>query len=152
MPRATGASRRHSGLSAAAAARKSATATATKPQAKPRESIPAGNWRILVRGLRRSMDASTSRLNAIAAERAPTIATAIQVNLSMVTIEENEVTKRLAAWAGIFAVATFFVGVWGMNFQHMPELSWMEGYPLSLVLMVVSAVGPYIWFKRKGWL
>ena len=51
-----------------------------------------------------------------------TIGTAIQVNLSMVTIEESEVTKRLAAWAGIFAVATFFVGVWGMNFQHMPEL------------------------------
>src|ERR1017187_5329669 len=73
MPRATGASRRHSGLSAAAAARKSAAARATKPQAKPRERIPAGNWRILVRGLRPSMDASTSRLNAIAAERAPII-------------------------------------------------------------------------------
>src|SRR5450759_913226 len=55
MPRATGASRRHSGLSAPAATKKSAAATATKPQPKPRESIPAGNWRIFVRGLRPSI-------------------------------------------------------------------------------------------------
>ena len=46
----------------------------------------------------------------------------------MVTIEENEVTKRLAAWAGIFAVCTAFAGIWGMNFEHMPELKWRYGY------------------------
>ena len=51
-----------------------------------------------------------------------TIGTAIQVNLSMVTIEEAEVTKRLAAWAAIFAVCTAFAGIWGMNFEHLPEL------------------------------
>jgi len=51
-----------------------------------------------------------------------TIGTAIQVNLSMVTIEESETTKRLAAWAAIFAVATALAGIWGMNFEHMPEL------------------------------
>ena len=51
-----------------------------------------------------------------------TIGTAIHVNLSMVTIEEAEVTKRLAAWAAIFAVCTAFAGIWGMNFERMPEL------------------------------
>ena len=61
-----------------------------------------------------------------------TIGTAIQVNLSMVTIEEAEVTKRLAAWASIFAVATAFAGIWGMNFEHMPELKWQYGYPAAL--------------------
>jgi magnesium transporter len=53
-----------------------------------------------------------------------TIATAIQVNLSMVAIEESEVNKRLAAWAAIFAICTAFAGVWGMNFKYMPVLEW----------------------------
>jgi magnesium transporter len=81
-----------------------------------------------------------------------TIGTAIQVNLSMVTIEENEVTKRLAAWAGIFAVATFFVGVWGMNFQHMPELQQPWGYPAALAVIAATCGGMYWRFKRVGWL
>lgn len=80
-----------------------------------------------------------------------TIGTAIQVNLSMVTIEESEVTKRLAAWAGIFAVATFFVGVWGMNFEHMPELKWRWGYAAALTL-IASTCGVMWWrFRRAGW-
>ena len=81
-----------------------------------------------------------------------TIGTAIQVNLSMVTIEESEVTKRLAAWAAIFGVATFFVGVWGMNFDHMPELKWLWGYPAALAL-IASTCGVMWWrFRRAGWL
>jgi len=81
-----------------------------------------------------------------------TIGTAIQVNLSMVSIDETEVNKRLAAWAAIFAVATFFVGVWGMNFQHMPELKWEYGYPLSLG--VIGSVCGYLYyrFRKSGWL
>ena len=81
-----------------------------------------------------------------------TIGTAIQVNLSMVAIEEGEVNKRLAAWAGIFAVATAFVGVWGMNFTHMPELDWIYGYPVALTIIVSVCGGLYIRFKRLGWL
>jgi magnesium transporter len=81
-----------------------------------------------------------------------TITTAIQVNLSMVTIEESEVTKRLAAWAGIFAVATFFVGVWGMNFEHMPELHSPWGYPAALGLIAAVCSLMYWRFRRSGWL
>ena len=81
-----------------------------------------------------------------------TIGTAIQVNLSMVTIEESEVTKRLAAWAGIFAVATFFVGVWGMNFQNMPELHQPWGYPAALGVIAVTCGLMYWRFRRVGWL
>ncbi len=81
-----------------------------------------------------------------------TIGTAIQVNLSMVTIEESEVTKRLAAWAGIFAVATFFVGVWGMNFKHMPELEQPWAYPAALGLIAATCGAMYWRFKRVGWL
>jgi magnesium transporter len=81
-----------------------------------------------------------------------TIATAIQVNLSMVTIEESETTKRLAAWAGIFAVATFFVGVWGMNFERMPELKNPYGYPMALGLIFSVCSVMYWRFRRSGWL
>lgn len=92
------------------------------------------------------------RSNATLEALRETIGTAIQVNLSMVTIEESETTKRLAAWAGIFAVATAFVGVWGMNFQHMPELAWTWGYPLSLGL-IAAVCGVMYWrFRKAGWL
>jgi magnesium transporter len=81
-----------------------------------------------------------------------TIATAVQVNLSMVTIEESEVTKRLAAWASIFAVCTAFAGIWGMNFEHMPELKFRYGYAMALGLIVSTCGYLYYRFRRVGWL
>ncbi len=81
-----------------------------------------------------------------------TIGTAIQVNLSMVTIEESEVTKRLAAWAGLFAVATAFAGIWGMNFEIMPELHWQYGYPAALTAITIVCSILYRRFKKAGWL
>jgi magnesium transporter len=81
-----------------------------------------------------------------------TVGTAIQVNLSVVTIEESETTKRLAAWAGIFAAATAFAGIWGMNFDVMPELKWRWGYPAALAL-ITGTCGLLYWrFRRSGWL
>ena len=80
-----------------------------------------------------------------------TIGTAISVNLSMVTIEDNEVTKRLAAWAAIFAVCTAFAGIWGMNFEHMPELKWRYGYWVALGLIASSCGYLYYRFRRAGW-
>ncbi len=92
------------------------------------------------------------RINASIDTIRDTIGTAIAVNLSMVTIEESEVTKRLAAWAGIFAVATAFAGIWGMNFEVMPELKLKWGYPAALGI-IASACG-FVWwrFRRSGWL
>jgi magnesium transporter len=81
-----------------------------------------------------------------------TIATAIQVNLSLTTIEESEVTKRLAAWAGVFAVATFMVGIWGMNFEYMPELKHLWGYPAALALIAAACAVVWVRFRRVGWL
>ena len=81
-----------------------------------------------------------------------TIGTAIQVNLSMATIEESETTKRLAAWAGIFAIATAFAGIWGMNFENMPELKWRWGYPVALASIATTCSVLYWRFRRAGWL
>jgi magnesium transporter len=81
-----------------------------------------------------------------------TIATAIQVNLSMVAIEESEVNKRLAAWAAIFAIVTAFAGLWGMNFKFMPELEWKYGYPFAIAVMVGVCLYLHHRFKKAGWL
>lgn len=93
-----------------------------------------------------------ARINASLDTLRETIGTAIQVNLSMTTIEESEVTKKLAAWAGIFAVATAFAGIWGMNFEHMPELKWAWGYPIALGVITATCALLYWRFRRAGWL
>jgi magnesium transporter len=70
----------------------------------------------------------------------------------MVTIEEAEVTKRLAAWAAIFAVCTAFAGIWGMNFEHMPELKWQYGYAGALLLIVSTCAYLFYRFRKAHWL
>jgi magnesium transporter len=64
----------------------------------------------------------------------------------------NTVARNLAAYAAIFAVVTMISGIYGMNFHHMPELSWRFGYGWALGLMALSAGGRWLYFKRKGWL
>jgi len=91
------------------------------------------------------------RINATIDSIRDTIGTAISVNLSMVTIEDNDVTKRLAAWAAIFAVCTSFAGIWGMNFKHMPELEWEYGYWIALVVIAAFCGYLYYRFRRAGW-
>ena len=77
---------------------------------------------------------------------------AMQVNLSMISLSENAVTKRLASYAALVAVPTMIAGIYGMNFEHMPELKWTYGYPLSLVIMVSIDAFLFLKFKRTGWL
>lgn len=93
-----------------------------------------------------------ARINASVDAIRDTIGMAIQVNLSMVTIEDSSITKRLAGWAGIFAIATAFAGIWGMNFKMMPELQWEYGYPLALATIILACSLLYWKFKRSGWL
>jgi magnesium transporter len=80
------------------------------------------------------------------------ITTSVQVSLALATIEKSETTKKLAAWAAIFGVCTTGVGIWGMNFKHMPELDWQYGYPLSLLIIFGAAYYVYKKFKKSGWL
>jgi magnesium transporter len=80
------------------------------------------------------------------------LTTAIQVNLGMISLSESEVTKKLAAWAAIIAVPTMLAGIYGMNFEHMPELQWTFGYPLAIATMVAVDVYLYVRFKKTRWL
>lgn len=92
------------------------------------------------------------RLNGILDTIRDTINTAIQVNLSMTAIEESEVNKKLAAWAAIFATFTAFAGIWGMNFEYMPELKSPWGYPAALGIMIGTTGYMYWRFRKAGWL
>jgi magnesium transporter len=81
-----------------------------------------------------------------------TVNTAIQVALAMVSVSDNEVTKRLAAYAALVAVPTMIAGVYGMNFATMPELQWTWGYPFSIAVMAVIDVFLFYKFRKAGWL
>jgi magnesium transporter len=80
------------------------------------------------------------------------LATAISVNLSLITLQESEVTKRLAAYAALIAVPTAVAGIYGMNFEHMPELHWKFGYPAVLAVMVLIDIYLVKRFKDAHWL
>lgn len=80
------------------------------------------------------------------------IVTAIQVNLGMISLAENEVTKRLGAFAALFAVPTMIAGIYGMNFEHIPELHFRFGYQICLAAMVLIDVSLFFLFRRINWL
>jgi magnesium transporter len=72
--------------------------------------------------------------------------------LGLVNVEQNAIIKIFSVAAVIFLPPTLVASVYGMNFKSIPELDWALGYPWALLLMVVSAVLPYLWFKHRGWL
>ena len=66
--------------------------------------------------------------------------------------QQTEVSRKLAAWAAILAVPTAVAGIYGMNFEHMPELRWQYGYFLVLAVIVAACAGLYWRFRKNGWL
>ena len=78
--------------------------------------------------------------------------TAISVNLSLITLQENETTKRLASYAALVAIPTMIAGIYGMNFKNMPELDWVLGYPLAVGIMVTIDSYLFYRFRKSGWL
>jgi magnesium transporter len=76
----------------------------------------------------------------------------LNANLAQVGVQQNADMRRISAWVAIVAVPTMIAGIYGMNFEHMPELRWRFGYLLAVGVMVVSCVGLYRAFKRSGWL
>jgi magnesium transporter len=106
------------------------------------------------------------RINELVDNLRELLTTAFEVNLSLISVEmnqemqrlaasaaeENKDMRRLAAWAAIIAVPTMIAGIYGMNFDLMPEVHWELGYPFALLLMVGSCAGLFAGFKRSGWL
>jgi magnesium transporter len=80
------------------------------------------------------------------------LGTALQANLTQVTVRQNADMRRISAWVAILAVPTMVAGIYGMNFEHMPELSWQYGYPAVLVATLLCCLLLYRRFRRAGWL
>ena len=87
------------------------------------------------------------RLNQTIESIRDTIATAIAVNLSMISLQENETMKRLAAYGALVAVPTMIAGIYGMNFEHMPELGWRYGYLLATATMI--GIDGYLFYRLR---
>ncbi len=76
----------------------------------------------------------------------------LDATLGMINLEQNQIIKIFSIAAVVFLPPTLVASVYGMNFQHMPELNWTYGYPIAVIAMVVSALLPLAYFKKKGWL
>ncbi|MEU4566226.1 magnesium/cobalt transporter CorA [Micromonospora sp. NPDC023956] len=76
----------------------------------------------------------------------------LQARLAQVTVDQNNDMRKIAAWAAIAAVWTAIAGIYGMNFENMPELKMTYGYPVVLALMLGISMALYRWFRRNGWL
>ncbi len=76
----------------------------------------------------------------------------LSANLTSVTVRQNEDMRKISAFVAMAAVPTMLAGIYGMNFQHMPELGWAVGYPLALGTMAVVCLLMYRFFRRSGWL
>jgi magnesium transporter len=76
----------------------------------------------------------------------------LDATLGMISIEQNAIIKIFSVAAVVFLPPTLVASIYGMNFHFMPELSWPFGYPFAILLMILSAILPFLYFKRRGWL
>jgi magnesium transporter len=100
----------------------------------------------------RDVDDHLARVTEQVASFDELLTTIVHANLARVTVEQNEDMRRISAWVAILAVPTAIAGIYGMNFEHMPELHWRYGYPLVLLVTLLICVGLHRGFRRNGWL
>ncbi|GEP32426.1 magnesium transport protein CorA [Nocardioides szechwanensis] len=80
------------------------------------------------------------------------LSTAFDAHLARISVQQNDDMRKISAGVGLVAAPTLIAGVYGMNFDHMPELHWMLGYPFALLLMVMTSAALWVFFKKSGWL
>lgn len=111
----------------------------------PDDSAPADAW---VRRLILAVDRIDRRLDA----HDNLLADMLSAHLALISVRQNDTIRRISAWAAILAVPTLIASIYGMNFRHMPELSWYWAYPAVVALMVFASLVLYRLFRRSGWL
>jgi magnesium transporter len=128
---------------------------ATQPLAGALERLTGGENHDIDPGVRRYLRDVQDRVLRVT-ERAEgyreLLANILSVNLTQISIDQNNQVKKISAWAAILVVPTLITGIYGMNFDHMPELHWLFGYPFALLLMLIISVILYRTFRRSGWL
>ena len=92
------------------------------------------------------------RINEMVDNSRELLSAALEANLSMVSISQNEIAKRFAGWAALIGVPTMIAGIYGMNFTYMPELQWEWSYPMVIASTIGICIFLYLRFKKSGWL
>ena len=128
---------------------------ATEPLLEAMGRLHGGRVPQLCTGLQdyfRDVSDHLVRLNQSIESQREMVTTAVSASLSLISLQENEVTKRLAAYGALIAVPTLIAGIYGMNFQYMPEIQWVHGYPVALFLMLFIDVYLFSRFRKAKWL
>src|SRR4051794_41153024 len=128
---------------------------AVHPLLGPAAAITQGGVLEIGPGLRqyfRDVDDHLKLVNEEIIAQRDLLTTILQANMAVVAAEQNEVVRKISAWFGIISVPTFIASVYGMNFEHMPEVAWRAGYWVTLVVMAILALLLYALFKRIRWL
>jgi magnesium transporter len=128
---------------------------ATSPIVDPVNRLACGNYELIhpeIRTYFRDVDDHLVRVYEQLEGYRDLLTSVLSANLTQVSVRQNEDVRKISAAVAILAVPTMIAGIYGMNFQHMPELKWTLGYPAVLVLMASICFALYRYFKRAGWL
>ena len=128
---------------------------ATAPLVEPVERLAKGHYQLVhpeIRDYFRDVNDHLIRARDHLDGMRDLLASSLHANLAQVSVRQNEDIRRISAWVAIIAVPTMVAGIYGMNFEHMPELESTFGYPLVIAAMVAMCTLLYRYFKRSGWL
>jgi magnesium transporter len=129
--------------------------TAVAPLSTVIDEVARGHFEVVPDGLHeyfRDVHDHLRRVETRIAGFRDLLGSALHANLTQVSVRQNEDMRKISAWVAILAVPTMVAGIYGMNFDHMPELRWRFGYPVVLVLIALACTLLYRRFKRVGWL
>jgi magnesium transporter len=128
---------------------------ATAPLVEPIEKLARGHYEVIhpeIRDYFRDVNDHLIRARDQLDAMRDLLSSSLQANLAQVGVRQNEDVRRISAWVAIIAVPTAIAGIYGMNFEHMPELRWEFGYPAAVLGMALICGALYRYFKRVGWL
>ena len=116
------------------------------------ESRTRGDVPKLLRNHLRDVQDHVTRIEEAITSQRDVLASIFQANLAVISLQQNDIVRKISGWAAIIAVPTLLGSVWGMNFRHMPELTWRYGYPLALGVMVLAGLALFRILRRAGWI
>jgi magnesium transporter len=125
------------------------------PLIDPVDKLAAGQFGVIhpeIQTYMRDVNDHLMRVNDQIDSYRDVLTSVLTANLTQVGVRQNEDMRRISAWVAIIAVPTAIAGIYGMNFENMPELGWKLGYPAAIALMAVICFGLYRYFRRVGWL
>jgi magnesium transporter len=125
---------------------------AVVPLGRPLEQMLAADKLEPIREYLRDVDDHLRRVTEQVESDDELLDSILDVNLTRVSVQQNDDMRKISAYAALFAVPTGVAGIYGMNFDHMPELHWQFGYPMALLIMVGLVTALYRAFKHSGWL